>query len=92
MAFAIISLLEPITNIMRIKLPISLIRLKKFCSTTQFSSEKISKTSFKPKYSIENLLTINSLGNIIKFENGDENMILDVVPVHQKCFRQQIFC
>ena len=62
-AFAILSLLEPLTNVMRLKLPISLIRLKKFCSTTQFSSEKISQTSFKPKYSIK-----QGIENTIKFE------------------------
>ena len=63
MAFAILSLLEPLTNLMRLKLPISIIRLKKFCSTTQFSSEKVSQTNFKPKYSIE-----QGIKNTIKFE------------------------
>ena len=63
MAFAILSLLEPLTNVMRIKLPISLIRLKKFCSTTQFSSKKVLETSFKPKYTIE-----QGIEKTIKFE------------------------
>lgn len=33
--------------------------------------EKIKTLGFKPKYSVENLLTNNSLGNIIKLENGE---------------------
>ena len=33
--------------------------------------DKIKTLGFKPKYNIENLLTNNSLGNIIKFENGE---------------------
>ena len=51
-AFAILSLLEPIANVMRLKLPISLIRLKKFCLTTQFSSKYISTTGFLPKFTL----------------------------------------
>ena len=60
--FALI-ILEPLASIINIKLPISVIRLKKFCSTTQFSSEKILKTSFKPKYTIK-----DGLEETIKFE------------------------
>ena len=63
MAFTLLIVLEPLAKLIKFKLPISLIRLRKFCATTQFSSEKVSKTSFKPKYSIK-----EGLERTIEFE------------------------
>jgi len=62
-AYAILTFLEPFANLIKLKLPISKIRLRKFCSTTQFSSEKVSQTSFKPKFTIK-----QGIEKTIKFE------------------------
>ena len=62
-AYGVLIFLEPFANLVKLKLPISLIRLRKFCSTTQFSSEKVLQTSFKPKYTIE-----QGIERTIKFE------------------------
>lgn len=45
------------------KFSISSIRIKKFCSTTQFSSERVQSTDFKPPYTLQEGLkaTIESL-------------------------------
>lgn len=45
------------------KFTISSVRVKKFCATTQFTSQNVSQTSFKPPYSLEYGLdrTIRSL-------------------------------
>ena len=52
-AVTIIIILEFISKFIKINLPISYIRIKKFCSTTQFGSESMLKTGFNPKYTIE---------------------------------------
>ena len=62
-AYAVLVFLEPFANLIKLRLPISLIRLRKFCSTTQFSSDKVLQTSFKPKYTIE-----QGIEKTIKFE------------------------
>ena len=52
-AVAIIIILEFLSRFIKIDLPISYVRIKKFCSTTQFGAKKMIKTGFNPKYTIE---------------------------------------
>lgn len=49
--------------ITRKKLSISSVRVKKFCATTQFDATKVSKTSFKPPFSLE-----QGLARTLEFE------------------------
>jgi len=35
------------------KFPISSIRIKKFCASTQINADKLSETGFIPRYSLE---------------------------------------
>jgi nucleoside-diphosphate-sugar epimerase len=55
-AVTIIIILEFFSKFIKINLPISYIRIKKFCSTTQFGSESMLKTGFNPQYTIEEAL------------------------------------
>jgi GlcNAc-P-P-Und epimerase len=57
--------LDTIAKLTRKKFPISAIRVKKFCATTQFQSINVSKTGFQPIISLtEGLsLTIQSITN-----------------------------
>ena len=55
--------IDLIAFLFRKKFPISAIRVKKFCSTTQFSSDKIHCTEFKPKISID-----EAIKRTVKFE------------------------
>ena len=50
---SIILTLEFLSKFIKINLPISYIRIKKFCSTTQFGSENMLKAGFSPQYTIE---------------------------------------
>ena len=52
-----------IAKIIGKNLPVSSIRVKKFCSTTQFSSDKMLSTGYTPPYSLNEGLdiTINSI-------------------------------
>jgi len=52
-----------VSAIIRKKLPISSVRIKKFCSDSQFRSANIEDTSFKPEYSLE-----KALHDTIKYE------------------------
>lgn len=49
--------------ITRKKLSISSVRVKKFCATTQFDATKVSRTSFKPPFSLE-----QGLARTLEFE------------------------
>lgn len=49
--------------ITRKKLSISSVRVKKFCATTEFDAKKVSKTSFKPPFSLE-----QGLARTLEFE------------------------
>lgn len=49
--------------ITRKKLSISSVRVKKFCATTQFDATKVSKTTFKPPFSLE-----QGLARTLEFE------------------------
>ena len=53
------------------KLPISSVRVKKFCATTQFDSSKMLSTGFVPPYTLE-----DGLARTLEFEfvhpRGDE--------------------
>lgn len=49
--------------ITRKKLTISSVRVKKFCSTTEFSSDKVMKTGFQPPYTID-----EGLARTLEFE------------------------
>jgi nucleoside-diphosphate-sugar epimerase len=51
----------------RKKLPISSVRVKKFCATTQFDSGKVYSTAFIPPYTLS-----QGLDRTIKFEFVDE--------------------
>ena len=62
-AVVIIVNLEFLSKFIRINLPISYIRIKKFCSTTQFDSKYIGSTSFKAKFTLK-----DGLKNTIEFE------------------------
>ncbi len=55
---------DVLSFITRKKFSISSVRVKKFCATTQFSSDKLLNTGFKPSYSLEQGLakTLNSIG------------------------------
>jgi nucleoside-diphosphate-sugar epimerase len=50
-------LLDLFAFVLRKKLPISSVRVKKFCATTQFSSKNMSKINFHPPYTMEEALT-----------------------------------
>ena len=45
-------ILDFVSFVIRKKLPISSVRIKKFCSTTQFSATRVEESSFVPEYSI----------------------------------------
>lgn len=55
---------DVLSFITRKKFSINSVRIKKFCATTQFSSEKMLSTGFKPIYTLEKGLakTLNSIG------------------------------
>ena len=62
-AVLIIVNLEFLSKFIKFNLPISYIRIKKFCSTTQFGSKFIDSTSFKAKFSLK-----DGLKSTIEFE------------------------
>jgi nucleoside-diphosphate-sugar epimerase len=52
-----------LAKITRKKLPISSIRVKKFCATTQYDAAKVLASGFKPQYTLS-----EGLDRTIKFE------------------------
>lgn len=57
--------LDIIAKITGKKFPISAIRIKKFCATTQFAADKVAATNFKPSYTLEEGLD-NTIKSILK--------------------------
>ena len=57
-----------LSAITRKKLPISSVRIQKFCSDSQFQSTNTKYTSFKPDFSLE-----NAIHETIKYEFGEPN-------------------
>ena len=64
LVFEIYSILgKPKKRLTRKKLPISSIRVKKFCSNTMFDSENIKKTAFRPPVTLS-----EGLKNTVEYE------------------------
>lgn len=59
---------DAIAKISGKKLPISSVRVKKFCATTEFSAEKINKIGFKRPFTLE-----EGLERTLKYEFIDDN-------------------
>lgn len=59
--------LDVFAKLLNRKFPISAIRIKKFCATTQFSATKVAETGFKPQYSLKQGLDL-TIKNIITAE------------------------
>jgi nucleoside-diphosphate-sugar epimerase len=61
--FATAKMLDMVLGLMKRKNPISAVRIKKFCATTQFDSATIQATGYKPPYKLEKglELTIKSI-------------------------------
>lgn len=60
--------LDLLARIFRKKLPISSVRVKKFCATTQFSAEKLNKSEFKRPFTLE-----EGLERTLRYEFIDDN-------------------
>ena len=59
---------DAIAKISGKKLPISSVRVKKFCATTQFSAEKLNNTGFKRPFTLE-----EGLERTLRYEFIDDN-------------------
>ncbi|MEV4883008.1 NAD-dependent epimerase/dehydratase family protein [Chitinophaga ginsengisegetis] len=57
--------LDIVAKILNRKFPISAVRVKKFCATTQFSADKVKQLGFKPPYTLAEGLDA-TVKNIIK--------------------------
>ena len=55
-----------LAKVTRKKLPVSSVRVKKFCAVTQFDSVRIQESGFKPAFSLEEGLT-----RTLQYEFGD---------------------
>lgn len=66
MGYGIGLFFDLISIISRKKFPISSVRVKKFCATTQFNSDKTKNTGFIPPYSIENGLAKTLANEFLK--------------------------
>ena len=64
--------MDAMAALIRKKLPISAIRVKKFCATTQFAAEKLKETGFKPQLPLR-----EGLERTIRYEFVEDNYSRD---------------